>query len=265
MRNYSICSSGYVLDFSNRTFQEFILESTGLDIYNEKYTYGSGSKANLLRGFWQVETNYNVQRLNLALLEYWKTYNLLNNYNATQNDIELYNECKKVSGSLNTELVIGNIETIQVETGDRNFSRLANSIRESIEKNEPEIALDRLHTFTVKYIRTLCDKHKIKYDKNKALHSSFGEFIKYLKSSKIIESEMTERILKSSISILEAFNSVRNEHSLAHDNPILNSNESMLIFKNVASIIQFLEQVENLHESTKIDVEINNFNDDLPF
>jgi len=45
-------SSGYVLDFSNRAFQEFVMESTGLDIYDSKYDYGSGSKANQLRGFW---------------------------------------------------------------------------------------------------------------------------------------------------------------------------------------------------------------------
>jgi len=41
---------------------------------------------------------------------------------------------------------------------------------------------------------------------------------------------MTERILKSSISILDAFNDVRNNKSLAHDNPVLNRNESLLIF-----------------------------------
>lgn len=38
-------SSGYVLDFSNRRFQEFIVESTGIDIYDDKYAYASGSKA----------------------------------------------------------------------------------------------------------------------------------------------------------------------------------------------------------------------------
>ena len=32
---------------------------------------------------------------------------------------------------------------------------------------------------------------------------------------------MTMRILKSSISVLEAFNDVRNSQSLAHDNPVL--------------------------------------------
>jgi hypothetical protein len=43
--------SGYVIDFSNNSFQEFILENLNIDIYDEKYNYNSGSKANRLRGF----------------------------------------------------------------------------------------------------------------------------------------------------------------------------------------------------------------------
>jgi hypothetical protein len=48
---------GYVLDFSNRTFAEFVTDSVGRDIYDARYAHGSGSKANLLRGFWKQETN----------------------------------------------------------------------------------------------------------------------------------------------------------------------------------------------------------------
>lgn len=62
--------SGYVLDFSNRTFAEFILDSTGRDIYISKYDYGSGSKANRLRGFWNEEPNGVVAKLIGDLLDY---------------------------------------------------------------------------------------------------------------------------------------------------------------------------------------------------
>jgi hypothetical protein len=48
-------SSGYVLDFCNRTFEEFILDCTGIEIYDSKYDYASGSKANRLRAFWDIE------------------------------------------------------------------------------------------------------------------------------------------------------------------------------------------------------------------
>lgn len=54
---------GYVLDFSNRTFEEFVTDTIGRNIYDSRYNHGSGSKANRLRGFWQAEPNYVVGKL----------------------------------------------------------------------------------------------------------------------------------------------------------------------------------------------------------
>lgn len=76
------------------------------------------------------------------------------------------------------------------------------------------------------------------------LHSLLGEYIRRLEAEGAIESQMTKRILKSSIANLEAFNSVRNERSFAHDNPLLNYEESLLIFNNVVSGIRFLQALE---------------------
>ncbi len=56
---------------------------------------------------------------------------------------------------------------------------------------------------------------------------------------------MTERILKSSISTMEAFNTVRNEGSLAHDNPTLNYDESLLIFNHVCNAVRFIKALES--------------------
>lgn len=55
---------------------------------------------------------------------------------------------------------------------------------------------------------------------------------------------MSERILKSSISTLDAFNGVRNSQSFAHDNPILNYNESVLIFNEISNTLRFVERIE---------------------
>lgn len=62
-------SSGYVLDFSNRTFAEFITDSTGLNIYDARYDHGSGSKANRLRKLWQVEEDGVVVKLMADILD----------------------------------------------------------------------------------------------------------------------------------------------------------------------------------------------------
>ena len=77
---------------------------------------------------------------------------------------------------------------------------------------------------------------------------------------------MTERILKSSISTLEAFNRVRNDRSFAHDNQILNYDESLLIFNHVASAIRFIEAVERrISGAGKQSASLSEQEDDIPF
>jgi hypothetical protein len=236
--------SGYVLDFSNRTFSEFVLENTGVEIYDSRYDYSSGSKANRLRAFWQKEPNHVVGRLLTNLLEYWKAKKQASFSEITSAEQSLYDESIRIAERLKQDSPVEQIDAIRPISDDRNFSLLTKSIRESIRNNEPEVALDRLHTFVVKFVRQLCDKHGIGYDKNKPLHSLFGEYVKHLRQNNLIESQMTERILKASVSILEAFNDVRNNQSFAHDNPILNYSESILIFNNVANAVKFLQSIE---------------------
>lgn len=66
-------SSGYVLNFSDRTFGEFVFEAAGVDIHDEKYTTEGTSKAKKLRTFWKLESDYLVGKLLLALIEYDST------------------------------------------------------------------------------------------------------------------------------------------------------------------------------------------------
>lgn len=65
---------GYVLDFSNRTFEEFFREVVGVQIYDSRYEYGSGSKANRMRAFWRLATNKQLIQLFKGLLEGWDLY-----------------------------------------------------------------------------------------------------------------------------------------------------------------------------------------------
>lgn len=92
--------SGYVLDFSNRTFREFILENAGIDIFQSKYEYASNSKANRLRAFWNKEGNSIVGKLLLNLLEIMKVQRQLNNQMMTLSEIELFDECRVIANRL---------------------------------------------------------------------------------------------------------------------------------------------------------------------
>jgi hypothetical protein len=259
--------SGYVMDFSDRTFQEFVGEAVGLDIDNEKYHYSSNSKSNRLRQFFKVESNYTFGKLLSAFCDYWLSKVHTGEIDS-RDDENLYKECVKIAERLKQESIVEHIDAIHPNVEDRDFKLLAKSIRESIEKNEPEAALDRLHTFTFRYLRALCDQHKISFHKTDSLNAIFGKYIKFLLDNTYIESAMAERILKYSINVIEAFNDIafndiRNNKSFAHDNPILNYHESVLIFNNVSTTIKFIETIENSIKKTKVP-EQSNWND-LPF
>ncbi|QKS28150.1 MAG: abortive infection family protein [Candidatus Accumulibacter similis] len=231
--------SGYVLDFTNRTFAEFVEESVRRDINNGRYDYGSGSKANRLRGFWGVEGNNLVGKLIGDLIEYGKEIDAFQNYGA------LPEECLKIVARLKQTCAVADLDALNATADGRDFEAVAAHVREVIEKNQPEAGLDRLHTYVIKFVRTLCEGSGITITREKPLHSLFGEYVKRLRDDGHLESEMTARILKSAISVLEAFNDVRNNQSLAHDNPILNYDESLLIFSHVASSVRFIRTVED--------------------
>ncbi|MDA1096441.1 MAG: abortive infection family protein [Chloroflexi bacterium] len=229
---------GYVLDFSNRTLAGFVAESTRQDIYDLRYESTGGSKANRLRAFWAQQPNSLVGKLVKDLLEYCRPAA------GDPNRDRLFEDCERVAERLWQSGPVEGLEAITPEGSERRFEMLARAVRESIEKNEPELGLDRLHTYVTNLIRTLSEKRGITVAKDKPLHSIFGEYVKALRGAGLIESDMTERILKSSINTMEAFNRVRNDKSFAHDNPILNYDESLLIFNHVCSTVRFVRALE---------------------
>ena len=231
--------SGYVLDFSDRTFSEFFEENTRIDIDAATYRERGTSKANRMRGFWTVEGNHVVGKVIEAMILYGQSENCL------LDEPGLTDDCWKVAKRLSLDTPVTDLDSLTATVNERDFDTVAQHVREAIEKNQPEAALDRLHTFVIKYVRTLCELRGIEVNRDKALHSIFGEYVKRLREGGHLESVMTERIIKSSISVLEAFNDVRNNKSLAHDNPILNYEESLLIFNHVASSVRFIKSLES--------------------
>lgn len=232
---------GYLLNFFNRTFGEFFLDFFGIDIWDAKYAYSSGSKANRTRAFWNLETNYLVGRVLATIFDDWQEFRVCDSPE------EPPEECLQIAQRLIESAPAPDLAAFVPVGNDQSFDSLARSIRESIERNQPEAGLDRLHTFTVKYFRTLCESRGIDTPRDKPLHSLVGEYVKALRSAGEIESEMTTRILKSSISVMDSFNAVRNERSLAHDNEMLSLDEASLIFSYVTSVLRFIQAIEAKH------------------
>lgn len=92
--------TGYVLDFSDRTFVSFVYDSVKRNIDDNKYFIYGSSKANRLRSFWDLEPDNVVGNLINDLLEYWKTKKLINKQKIDAGEEKLFEECKKIADRL---------------------------------------------------------------------------------------------------------------------------------------------------------------------
>ncbi len=255
---------GYVLDFSNNTFADFIADSVRVNIYGGQYSEGGTSKANHLRTFFAKSSNYLAGCLLHDLIEYAKVRaeDLDWGKPVTNADRARFARCLAIADRWKRDRVVENVEYLKPNAEDEDFTVLAGVIRESLEKNQPQVALDRLHTFCVKYFRNLCTKHEAAYLKDDTLGNLVGKYVKKLETEGIIQAKLTVQIMKSSISIFSDFNHVRNNQSFAHDNPLLNYEESLLIFNNVANTVRFIEFLEQ-QRSQKPDIDEDDL--DSPF
>jgi hypothetical protein len=258
--------SGYVLDFSNRTFAEFIGASIGIDIYAGHYSDFGSSKANHLRCFFERESDYHIGRLLADLITHARQLQEDNPYSKpTEADLKRLDRCQEIAGRLQSAQPVENLDALRPNADDdKDFAVLAKVIREGIQKHEPGPVLDRLHTFCMKYFRTICQKRDIAFVKTDNLGNLVGKYVKYLEQNNVIEASITVQILKSSITTFSDFNYIRNNKSLAHDNQTLNDQEAMLLFNNVANTIRFIEFIEVRQPAKKAEP-AHDFDDDIPF
>lgn len=127
-------SGGYVLDFSNSSFQEFVRSVSNVDIYQNKFEIYGDSKAKRLRAFWQLESNVTVGKLLKELLTCWETNNLLKSI-SIEDERPLYNACLKV---------VNRLLGIRDES-----SNSGQTIDDFLNKDFKEISLDKLNIDTV--------------------------------------------------------------------------------------------------------------------
>jgi uncharacterized protein (TIGR02391 family) len=96
---------GYVLNFSDRSMGEFFRDDLEINIYTQKYDYGSGSKANRMRGFWLVEDDKSVGSAILKLINYIESEIAIDNLDRQMFPAERINAGRQVAERLLGERV----------------------------------------------------------------------------------------------------------------------------------------------------------------
>jgi hypothetical protein len=129
--------SGYVLDFSDRSFGEFVYEAVDVEIHADKYTIHGSSKAKKLRAFWDIESDYLVGRLLNSLIDYAEE----TAHETTERDKKRADLCRAIASRL---LAGGpSLDDLKQKAQALNANHLAEQIRrmkDSVE-TDPSLAI----------------------------------------------------------------------------------------------------------------------------
>ena len=237
---------GYVLNFSNRTFEDYFDAEFGIDIYDKKYAIHGDSKAKRLRAFIEVASPYLVGKVLRSLWEYKENLQNLNEKSShkPQRQKTLKTLLFRYIDQIENNMDVPKTDAFDNSAGDETLEELITAIERDVQAN-PAVALDRLHTYCMRKMAHLIERRGGKAcNHNDPLHSRMGRYIKLLEQERPLR-EVSHRILKSSIGTLEAFNDVRNNESLAHDNNLVEHTEARLIYDSVTAILRFLKSVES--------------------
>jgi hypothetical protein len=254
-------SSGYVLNFSDRTFSEFF-DDQGITIYQDKYGFNGTSKAKHMRAFIEVEDAFTVCRVMRQLWEYRKSIPQYNN--ADPNGLEM--RFFALLDRLESGGEVPRTDAIDRFARDQTLDELVASIERDIGANRPAAALDRLHTYCMRKFGHLLDVRNVQWDRAEPLHSRVGKYVKALGQDRDLR-DVTTQIVKNAIGIFDKFNHVRNNQSLAHDNQLLDAAEARFIYDSITAILRFIKSTEsNRFDAEAPPQQVSQLGDDeIPF
>lgn len=230
----------YVLDFTDKTFNDFIRARFGIDATAPTYLVDGtskakrlrallrsmvpGAQAEILRAFWnhrqQTPSNFPV---NLEPQVQEAFLAMISKLEGASQEIDL--------------------EIVEKFSDDRTLDELVEAIRRDINANKPHAALDRLHTYAMKKFGDLLARDGFETAPNDALHSRVGRYINNLRQTSQV-GEYSAKIAKSAVQVMEQFNHVRNSQSFAHDNEVLSLAEGRYVFESVLSLLRLIKALD---------------------
>ena len=231
-----------MLDFSDRTMSEWFDENFDLNIFQERFQLGGNSKGKTLRGFVAVAEPRLVARVLGALWEYRCSLNEFTESKPEEEQrlrawlFKFIDELEK-SSSMKIE------DALRDFSNDTSLPKLRASIANDLIAENPDVAIDRIHTYCVKRFRTLLDHRGQNFDTKTPLHTIFGAYGKTLKDAGTV-SEFALPTLRVQHKLFEGLNDARNKRSFAHDNQLLSVSEAQFIVDSVLAALAFIERIE---------------------
>lgn len=227
---------GYVWNFSDQTFKDFVEGCTGCDIDSKKYQSNEegNSKAKRLRRFIRDENNDKVTLLLEEIVDYGKRKNLLLKTHIPKLQ-KIIRELKKYENTI----------TISKDTvkNKKEEEILLKEIKEKISRGQYEFVIDRLHTLFRYKFEAIFKEIRCEI-KGETLDSIAGQLNNILRKDEIFKESTTFRILSATQKIMNSFDNARNNKTYAHANTIMEKNEAEFLCNYMVYYYNFINRIE---------------------
>lgn len=151
-------ASGYVLNFSDRTFGDLFVELGDIDIHSAAYQGSGTSKAKKLREYWRIESDHAVGSCLEKLIEHYESY-------VVPGDPELVKICKGIVSRLLSGTAPLNTLKGSSHTFNRNYiSRQIKRMESSIE-TDPELVIGTAKELIESCCKTVLAERKQHFDR----------------------------------------------------------------------------------------------------
>lgn len=233
--------SGYVLNFSDRTFASFFAEELNIDIDDPIYAQNGGSKGKRLRRFLQISDPGISARALRKLWDYREAVRARSEREEALEDAQ--DKLFQIIHRLEGDSGLARTDAIERFEHDETLDELVASIERDIQAHKPHVALDRLHTYCMKKFAHLLRQRGEQPSTGETLNARAGRYFNPMRRSGQIR-PISEKIMKSTVETFELYNGIRNNESLAHDNTLVESNEARFIFDTVVNMLRFVKTIE---------------------
>lgn len=229
-----------IIDYNKTNTRNIIWGACGIDIFVEQ-PYVDLSQQKCIEYIWDHEDDNVTYHVLHDLLDFYFRNYPKNKLSGTMK--AQFNRCLEILRRLQKtqELPLPSGKTEQLKV-------LQKDITDSLAEGNPELCIDRLHTFATEYIRHVCDTHGVSVLDDKGehlpLHSIMGALSKFYRDNQQLDSDFSVTALRNSISLFSQYNDMRNKRSFAHPNAVLSKAEATYAVRTVSATLALIADIE---------------------
>jgi hypothetical protein len=208
---------GYVLNFTDRSFAEFVVDTVGVDIGLPKYSVFGGSKAKRLRTFWRVEEDGVVGKLLGGLVQYLETDD-----RGPKPAPPLLARCKAAAlrleaGAAGVALLRAAVEPLDLPYLDRQIARMEGAV-----SSDPALAIGTAKDLIESVSKTVLRERGSPAPDNLDLLPLAKRLLQQLQGEHLLDAtsqpggEVVRRVLANLTSVAQGIAELRNRHGTGH-------------------------------------------------